>query len=332
MMWGLLFMLVPIFGVGAFVISYGRWWLPPDLGSYGERIDDLFYVILWITAVAFVITEGALFLFLIRYRGQEGKKAQYSHSNRPVEIVWTIIPGVILLYIAFAQKSTWDLIKDPSSFPQADYQVGVLGRQFEWTFQFPGDDGQMGTDDDIYTSNNLHVPLESNVVISLESLDVLHSFFLPHFRLKQDAVPGMTIPVWFRATRTTQSLWEEGAGEELASWQDAEEIYHDAWKKWNDEKDAAAKGPLKSAAEDASRAAVAAFEAASEGAHLLGALTFPPERPEFPRIREGPWRPREYRVEIACAELCGLGHYRMRGMLVIESAEDVAKWLESKKD
>jgi cytochrome c oxidase subunit 2 len=77
----------------------------------------------------------------------------------------------------------------------------VIARQFEWRLRYPGRDGVIGTTDDVYVVNDLHLPVNEDILISLKSMDVLHSFFLPNMRVKQDAVPGMDIPVWFRATK-----------------------------------------------------------------------------------------------------------------------------------
>jgi cytochrome c oxidase subunit 2 len=81
------------------------------------------------------------------------------------------------------------------------YSVEVTGRQFEWRLRYPGEDGILGTKDDLFDVNELHVPVGEEVLVSLKSADVLHSFFLPNLRVKQDAVPGMKIPVWFRAMK-----------------------------------------------------------------------------------------------------------------------------------
>ena len=80
--------------------------------------------------------------------------------------------------------------------------VEVTGRQFEWRLRYPGKDGKIGTHDDIYAVNDLHIPVNEDILVDLKSMDVLHDFFLPNLRVKQDAVPGMSIPVWFRALET----------------------------------------------------------------------------------------------------------------------------------
>ena len=88
--------------------------------------------------------------------------------------------------------------------PPSDFYVHATGKQFNWEFVYPGPDGKFGTEDDLTTDNQLYVPVGKVIHVMLTSKDVIHSFFLPHFRLKQDAVPGMKIPVWFKAKETGQ--------------------------------------------------------------------------------------------------------------------------------
>ena len=90
-------------------------------------------------------------------------------------------------------------MRKPKDMPPT---VEVTARQFEWRLRYPGPDGKLGTPDDIHHVNDLHIPVDEEVLVQLESMDVLHDFFLPNLRIKQDAVPGMSIPVWFRATDT----------------------------------------------------------------------------------------------------------------------------------
>jgi len=208
--------------------------LPPAESSFAEEIDRIFRLILWITGVIFVVVELLLVYFLIRYRHREGRRAHYTHGNNRLEVIWTIVPAIICVVLALLSRRVWAEIKQ--RMPEDAMQLEVTAEQFAWNIRYPGPDGKLNTPDDILTLNQLHFPVGTKVVVSLHSKDVIHSFFLPEFRVKQDAVPGMTTKVWFDA------------------------------------------------------------------AHV------------------GNW-------EIACAELCGLGHYRMKGFLVAESPEDFQKWL-----
>ena len=208
--------------------------LPEGVSSYAGRIDGLFRLILWITGTIFVIVELLLLFFVVRYRHRDGRRARYTHGSNRIEVIWTIVPAVICVVLALLSRATWADIKQ--HMPHDAVQIEVTGEQFAWNILYPGPDGRFGTADDIASLNQLHFPVGKPVVVTLRSKDVIHSFFLPEFRVKQDAVPGMSTRIWFDATRT------------------------------------------------------------------------------------GHW-------EIACAELCGLGHYRMKGFVTVETPEEFEKWL-----
>jgi cytochrome c oxidase subunit 2 len=115
-----------------------------------------------------------------------------------LELIWTIIPAIVFVGIWFVSKTTWADIKGQSPPPEA--QVRITAKQFGWTFAYPGPDGLFDTTDD-KTDKELNVPVNKVVRVHLRSDDVIHSFFVPSFRLKQDAVPGREIQVWFKATK-----------------------------------------------------------------------------------------------------------------------------------
>lgn len=217
------------------------WMMPETVSTYGPAIDQMYYVILVITGVIFFITEGVLIAFLFKYRHKEGRKAAYIHGSTKAEVVWTVGTFLIVLAIALASKSSWDLVKNPANFPADAMQVVVTAKQFEWNVTYPGADGRIGTADDLTSRNQLHVPVNQAVWVNLRAEDVIHSFFIPSFRLKQDAVPGKEIPVWFEATK-------------------------------------------------------------------MG---------EYP---------------LGCAELCGLGHYRMRGTVFVHSEAEFQSWAASQAE
>ncbi len=116
-------------------------------------------------------------------------------------MIWTVLPALFIVGLAVASQTVWPQIKDPDQFPGDALQLGVEASQFEWNVRYPGPDGELGTNDDFTTRNQLHVPVRRPVVVHLTSADVIHSFFIPSFRIKQDAVPGMEgVRVWFEAT------------------------------------------------------------------------------------------------------------------------------------
>jgi len=174
-------------------------WLPENVSTYGTEIDSLFYIIYYITGVTFVLVMAALVLFVIVYRDREGRRAIYTHGNPALEIAWTVVPAIILVVLSFMSQASWGKIK--AHLPPADVHVRVTAKQFNWEILYPGPDGTFGTQDDLRIDNELHVPVNKVVRVHLTSKDVIHSFFLPNLRLKQDAVPGREVLAWFEATK-----------------------------------------------------------------------------------------------------------------------------------
>jgi cytochrome c oxidase subunit 2 len=255
--WSLLFLLVPILGTMAFVCAiFDLWpmnggpfafpaghWLPENINDDGHMIDTLFRFILYLTGVVFVATSVVLFWFMWKYDADRNPQpVKFTHGSHNLEIVWSILPAVTLLFIAIYQMNAWaDAKLRRPTLPGTDIPappiVEVTARQFEWRLRYAGKDGVMGTEDDVLTVNDLHLPAQEEVVMTLKSQDVLHSFFLPNLRVKQDAVPGMRQFLWFRANKSG--------------------VY-----------------------------------------------------------------------DIVCAELCGWGHYKMRGRVTFEPREKFDRWLE----
>jgi cytochrome c oxidase subunit 2 len=174
-------------------------WLPEAVSTYSGTVDGLFQLILIVTGVAFVLTEALLFLFAWLYRRRQGRSAAYTHGNGTLEVVWTIVPAVFLVFLAVASQRGWKAIK--GSVPPTDEVVTVTGSQFTWEVRYRGADGAFDTADDVVRENEMWLPAGAPARIRLRSKDVIHSFFLPNFRLKQDAVPGTTVEVWVEPTR-----------------------------------------------------------------------------------------------------------------------------------
>ena len=143
-----------------------------------------------------------LLVFVFRYRYDPNRRATYTHGNTTLEIAWTVAPALMLAMLAIMSRTTWADIKWRQ--PPSDFNVIVTAKQFNWEIAYPGPDGKLETEDDVILDNDLHVPVNKTVRIALRSRDVIHSFFVPNFRLKQDAVPGRNIPVWFKATQDRQ--------------------------------------------------------------------------------------------------------------------------------
>lgn len=179
------------------------WSLPLNVSTQGVDIDRLFWIIFWITTIAFVVVEAGVVWFLIRYRGREGRQAYYTHGNVKAEIVWTLVPAVTVILLGVYSGVIWAEIRGHDSIPQDALTIGVTAKQFEWNVTYPGADRDLDTEEDNFTiRNQFHIPVGEPVVVRLASEDVLHSFFIPQLRVKQDAVPGMEIPIWFEATQS----------------------------------------------------------------------------------------------------------------------------------
>ncbi|MCE2393190.1 cytochrome c oxidase subunit II [Candidatus Poribacteria bacterium] len=143
---------------------------------------------------------------------------EYIEGSTTLEIVWTAATTVIVFGLAMLSLPQWNKIKFPSQFPgDPGAVVQVSGKQFNWDMTYPGPDGEWGTDDDLVLENQLHVPVNEIVHIRLTSIDVIHSFFVPQLRLKQDALPGRFINMWFEATKPGTYLDTPGCLDTLPS-------------------------------------------------------------------------------------------------------------------
>ena len=216
--------------------DYLSWLLPPGASTFTGEIDWLYDTILVITGIAFVLVEVALVVFLVKYRHRPGRRATYTHGSTRAEVIWTTVTALVVVWIGLASAGGWHRIKARDAAPAGAYPLLITAKQFEWHITYPGKDGKLGTADDFTVRSQLHVVVNRPVAAVLESEDVIHSFFVAPWRIKQDAVPGMRIPVWFQPTK------------------------------------------------------VGTFE-------------------------------------LGCAELCGLGHYRMRAVVTVHTQEDYDRWV-----
>ena len=217
--WSYLFFAVFLASLGVCIyapINNSSWWLPHNVLTMGKRIDDLFNLIYIITGVTFIGATSMFCLAAWKYADGPGRKALYIHGSQKLEVVWTIIPSAILVFIALYQMGTWADIKFASQMPKVQPLAEITARQFQWKMRYAGPDGRIGTQDDLHTVNDLHFVMNSPTKILLKSSDVLHSFFIPEMRIKQDAVPGLTIPVWFDANEAHDNY--ELVCAELCGW------------------------------------------------------------------------------------------------------------------
>lgn len=174
------------------------------VSSFAQDIDNLILLILVVVGFWFFVAQGLFFGFVLKFRANEGDKAMYITGENKSEKRWVSIPHYATLFfdvlIIIAAIRVWQNVKQ--NLPQADSTVRIIGQQWAWTFVHPGPDNTLDTADDIRTVDELHVEVGKTYHFELQSRDVLHSFSVPVFRLKQDAVPGRTIKGWFKATRS----------------------------------------------------------------------------------------------------------------------------------
>ncbi len=248
--------------------------LPPLAAAHGGQIDSLIGWIHVFMLILFVGWGGFIAYALIRFRRSRNPVADYtgvtSHRSTYLEAGVAVVEAVLLLGFAIP---LWAARVDKLPAERDALVVQVTAEQFAWNVRYAGPDGVFGkTDiklidlqsnplgvdrsdpaaqDDVVTLNQLYLPANKPIIVKLRSKDVIHSFGVPEFRVKQDAIPGLTIPIWFIPTATTAEM----------------------------------------------------------------------------RTRTG--NP-EFQYEIACAQLCGLGHARMRGFVTVQSADEFQKWMEEK--
>jgi len=240
------------------------WWLPAGASAAAGWIDHQFALTYVIMGIVFVAAQLSLGYIVWRYRQTpKSPPVAYTHGNTTLEVTWTVLTAVMFIGLNLMGSTVWASQRfDPPE--SGAVQVEVTGMQFAWYFRYPGADGTYGrtkpslmdpsaggeaavgldtsdpsAKDDVVTGT-MYLPVNREVDLSLRSVDVIHSFFVPSLRFKQDAVPGLNIRMHFKPT-------------------------------------------------------------------AIG----------------------EY--EIACAELCGLGHYKMHGMLHVVSQEDFDKWIAARE-
>jgi cytochrome c oxidase subunit 2 len=174
----------------------------PEASSSAESIDFVIDLIFYIVGAWLIVAEAVLFYLVVKYRKKEGVKAEYVTGEKHEEMRWIHIPhNLVLLFdviIIFFAIKVWYEVKQFQ--PPADETVRVIGQQWSWRFVHPGLDKTLGTADDVETVDEFHVKVGTTYHFQLESVDVLHSFSIPAFRLKQDAIPGRVITGWFKPT------------------------------------------------------------------------------------------------------------------------------------
>lgn len=327
-------------------------WLPDSASTYSPRIDYLYKVIFWVTTGMFVLVEGLLLAFCVIYRRRPGHRPVYTHGNTKAEVTWTVVPGLMLLGLAIWQIPTWNDIKKPDwkQLEKESLVVDVFGEQFKWNFRYPGAKEKYKGEFDYTNLSQLHVPFGQKVMLNLRSKDVIHSVYIPAMRVKQDTTPGLRQRIWFQPNRFKLINLDPKAPLLV------EKKYGTDWitKKpliWREQQfewvgfDPGAPDPKAAAAQ-----ALQEFERKYAGKRVAvgGILSagywqkdgfYQPLNPAAKirtmvvggKIEDAAWSQCDYALgvfEIACAELCGEGHYTMRGFLVVEPPASFDFWLK----
>ena len=303
---------------------------PVMASAHGHEIDFMIYLMHFLMAPLFIGWAIYFIYVLLRFNRWSNPKANYhgttSHASTTIEIVIAILETVLLVgfSIPFWAKQVNALPDRPDKV-----EIRVIAEQFAWNIHYPGADGIFGkTDikffdkqsnplgldpsdpngkDDVYSLNQLHLPLGRTALIHLTSRDVMHSFALPVMRVKQDIIPGMSIPTWFTPTHTGSITREElknisGENTDTHWAQLVEGGYIDAGGTLQN------KARILEKAEDMELPNVDA----KQKLKIFNFLS-------------------QYNFQIACAQLCGLGHYKMKGFLTIEPEETFNAWIGSQE-
>lgn len=208
--------------------------LPESASEHGVLIDEMFNVTLLFTGIVFVVTQILLFWFSYKYAERKDRKAYYYPENNKLELAWTVVPAIVLTFLVVQGLTSWYTITGDA--PEERIELEATGKQFAWVIRYPGMDGELGelgskklvsptnevginwedpSAKDDFLANDIVIPVNTPVRVQINALDVLHSFFLPHFRVKMDAVPGTPTSFWFTPTITTAEMREKTGNPEF---------------------------------------------------------------------------------------------------------------------
>jgi cytochrome c oxidase subunit 2 len=215
----LVFIIVAMYGAYWSLTVQGSVKLPVAASAHGGAIDDMFTVTTILTLIVFVITQVLLFGFAFVYRNNGKRKGHFVPHNDTIEKIWTVIPAIVLTVLVVFGFFTWQSVMN-SDEQKGDLNIDVTGHQFKWELRYPGPDGKLGTVNyklsnpnnilgidftdrrslDDLEADTLVLPVDKAVRLNIHAQDVIHSVFLPHFRVQLNAVPGL--PTFFRFTPT----------------------------------------------------------------------------------------------------------------------------------
>ncbi|NEW78759.1 MAG: cytochrome c oxidase subunit II [Gelidibacter sp.] len=225
---GILFAAFGVFFYGLMIFTFWKFsviLLPESASFEGARIDNLYFVTMLVILIVQAITQFLLFYFAFKYRGINNRKAIFYADSNKLEMIWTIVPAVVLAGLVLYGLSVWNDVMDASD-AENPLIVEVYAKQFQWEARYAGTDNELGranvrnikgintmgvdmTDknsfDDIPT-RELHLPKGRQVIFKFRSQDVLHSAYMPHFRAQMNCVPGMVTQFSYTPSVTTAEM------------------------------------------------------------------------------------------------------------------------------
>lgn len=229
---GIMFLVILVFGAIAITWSYidaREYFLPEASSIHGRRTDDLFWFSMGILTIPFVFVNFLIFFFAWKYQYKKGNKASFYPDNHKLELIWTIVPAIVMALLVFTGWKAWSDIT--SEAPRDAEVIEITGKQFNWIVRYPGvNDNKLGnynyklidaqnevgidlsdenSFDDFTNPSEMHIPVNRPVLLKIRARDVLHSVFIPHMRVKMDAVPGMPTKFWFVPDKTTADMRAE---------------------------------------------------------------------------------------------------------------------------
>jgi cytochrome c oxidase subunit II len=202
----------------------GKWWFPEAISEHAPALDRQFLITIIVVGIAFTAAQIGLGWMVWKYRdtGSTADRAVYSHGSNRLEVLWTVITAVIFITLGLMGQSVWAQLRLHDA-PPGSYTVEVVAQQFQWNFHYAGKDGKFGRTDpkfiddgslnfvgldntdatgaDDSVISTLAIPVNRPVELRLRSKDVIHNFWVPQLRFKQDLVPGMEIKVHFTANK-----------------------------------------------------------------------------------------------------------------------------------
>jgi cytochrome c oxidase subunit II len=221
----LIFIIVGFYGAYWSFTNQGTMSLPESASAHGIEIDNMFLVTTILTLIVFVITQACLFGFAFAYRGSDDRRGYYLPHNDLIEKIWTVIPAIVLTILVVFGFFTWQKVMDGNPV-KGDLNIDVTGHQFAWYLRYPGKDGKLGdisyklvngqnslgldfTDkkslDDL-SADTLVIPVNKYIRLNIHAQDVIHSVYMPHFRVQLNAVPGLPTFFRFLPTITTAAM------------------------------------------------------------------------------------------------------------------------------